>query len=43
MSREERTVVIGAGPCGLAVSRQLKHVCGIDALVLDRAEAPAPA
>jgi thioredoxin reductase len=43
MSREERAVVIGAGPGGLAVARQLKHERDIDALVVDRAEAPAPA
>jgi cation diffusion facilitator CzcD-associated flavoprotein CzcO len=38
---DERVVVIGAGPCGLAIARQLRHECGIDALVLDRANAPA--
>jgi putative flavoprotein involved in K+ transport len=35
------TVVIGAGPAGLAVARQLNHQHGIKALVLDRAAAPA--
>jgi cation diffusion facilitator CzcD-associated flavoprotein CzcO len=35
------TVVIGAGPAGLAVARQLDHLHGIKALVLDRAAAPA--
>jgi cation diffusion facilitator CzcD-associated flavoprotein CzcO len=34
-------VVIGAGPAGLAVARQLDHRHGIKALVLDRAAAPA--
>ncbi len=35
------TVIIGAGPAGLAVARQLDHQHGIKALVLDRAAAPA--
>ena len=35
------TVVIGAGPSGLAVARELGHRHGITALVIDRAEAPA--
>jgi putative flavoprotein involved in K+ transport len=34
-------VVIGAGPAGLAVARELDHHHGIKALVLDRAAAPA--
>jgi putative flavoprotein involved in K+ transport len=34
-------VVIGAGPAGLAVARQLEHQHGIDTLVIDRAAAPA--
>jgi putative flavoprotein involved in K+ transport len=34
-------VVIGAGPAGLAVARELEHQHGIKALVLDRAAAPA--
>jgi putative flavoprotein involved in K+ transport len=34
-------VVIGAGPSGLAVARELEHQHGIDALVIDRAAAPA--
>jgi cation diffusion facilitator CzcD-associated flavoprotein CzcO len=33
-------VVIGAGPAGLAVARELDHQHGIKALVLDRAAAP---
>jgi putative flavoprotein involved in K+ transport len=37
----ERTVVVGAGPCGLALARQLRHQCGIDALVVDGAAGPA--
>ncbi|MDT5146758.1 MAG: putative flavoprotein involved in transport [Mycobacterium sp.] len=35
------TVVIGAGPAGLAVARELDHQHGIKALVVDRAAAPA--
>jgi cation diffusion facilitator CzcD-associated flavoprotein CzcO len=34
-------VVIGAGPAGLAVARELDHRHGIKAVVLDRAAAPA--
>jgi putative flavoprotein involved in K+ transport len=34
-------VVIGAGPSGLAVARELKHHHGIRTLVVDRAAAPA--
>jgi putative flavoprotein involved in K+ transport len=34
-------VVIGAGPAGLAVARELDHQHGIKARVLDRAAAPA--
>ena len=34
-------VVIGAGPSGLAVARELQHQHGIKTLVLDRAAAPA--
>jgi len=34
-------VVVGAGPAGLAVARQLGHQHGIDTLVIDRAAAPA--
>ena len=34
-------VVIGAGPAGLAVARQLEHQHGVDTLVVDRAAAPA--
>ena len=34
-------IVIGAGPAGLAVARELQHRHGIKALVLDRAAAPA--
>jgi cation diffusion facilitator CzcD-associated flavoprotein CzcO len=36
-------VIVGAGPCGLAIARQLRHRHGIDALVVDRAAAPAAA
>lgn len=43
MTADERVVVIGAGPSGLAVARQLKHGHNIDALVVDRADAPASA
>jgi putative flavoprotein involved in K+ transport len=38
-SRE--AVVIGAGPAGLALARELEHLHGIKTLVLDRAAAPA--
>lgn len=38
---DEDVIVIGAGPCGLAIARQLAHERGIDALVVDRAAAPA--
>jgi putative flavoprotein involved in K+ transport len=34
-------IVVGAGPSGLAVARELEHRHGIPALVLDRAAAPA--
>lgn len=34
-------VVIGAGPAGLAIARELEHRCGVSALVVDRAAAPA--
>ena len=34
-------VVVGAGPAGLAVARELDHQHGIKALVVDRAAAPA--
>jgi putative flavoprotein involved in K+ transport len=43
MAAEERVVVVGAGPCGLAIARQLKHQQRIDALVVDRAAAPVAA
>jgi putative flavoprotein involved in K+ transport len=35
------TVVIGAGPSGLAVARELEHRQGIKTLVIERAAAPA--
>lgn len=34
-------VVIGAGPAGLAVARQLEHAHGVETLVVERATAPA--
>src|ERR1700754_5320893 len=34
-------VVVGAGPAGLAVARELEHQHGIETLVIDRAAAPA--
>ena len=34
-------VVIGAGPSGLAVARELEHKHGVNTLVVDRAAAPA--
>lgn len=39
--RHERVVVVGAGPCGLAIARQLLHEQNLRPLVLDRASAPA--
>ncbi|OBF56206.1 flavin-containing monooxygenase [Mycolicibacterium monacense] len=39
--RHQRVVVVGAGPCGLAIARQLLHEQRIEPLVLDRATAPA--
>lgn len=36
-------VVVGAGPAGLAVARELRHRHGLVALVVDRAAAPAVA
>jgi putative flavoprotein involved in K+ transport len=33
-------IIIGAGPAGLAVARELDHRHGIQALVVDRAPAP---
>ncbi|MCV7417564.1 flavin-containing monooxygenase [Mycolicibacterium litorale] len=41
--RHERVLIVGAGPCGLAIARQLRHEQNVDALVLDRAAAPASA
>lgn len=40
-SLTERIVVLGAGPSGLGIARQLKHVHGLEPLVVDRAEFPA--
>src|SRR3954471_9191218 len=34
-------VVIGAGPAGLAVARELEHQHGVNTLIVDRAAAPA--
>ena len=36
-------VVVGAGPAGLAVARELQHHHGISVLIVDRASAPAMA
>lgn len=41
--RHEPVVIVGAGPCGLAIARQLAHQQRLDPLVLDRAPAPASA
>lgn len=41
LSSSHRVVVIGAGPSGLAVARELEHQHGIPTLVVERAEAPA--
>jgi putative flavoprotein involved in K+ transport len=37
----EQVLVLGAGPCGLGIARQLVREHGLDPLVVDRAEAPA--
>jgi putative flavoprotein involved in K+ transport len=37
----EDVVIVGAGPCGLAIAQQLLRRHRIDALVVDRAAAPA--
>jgi len=37
---DEQADIVGAGPCGLALARQLRHQRGVDALVFDRAAAP---
>lgn len=39
--RSASVLVVGAGPCGLAIARQLRHAQGIDALVVDAAPRPA--
>lgn len=41
MPTREQVVVVGAGPCGLAIAQRLRHDQGVDALVVDRADAPA--
>ncbi|OAN36109.1 flavin-containing monooxygenase [Mycolicibacterium iranicum] len=41
MTTNEQVVVVGAGPCGLAIAQRLRHDRGVDALVVDRADAPA--
>lgn len=38
---DEPVVIVGAGPCGLAIARQLRHERDVDALVVDRADVPA--
>ena len=38
---DESVIIIGAGPSGLGIARELRHEHGVDALVLDRADAPA--
>jgi cation diffusion facilitator CzcD-associated flavoprotein CzcO len=38
---KRHVVVVGAGPAGLAVARELEHQHGITTLVVERAEAPA--
>ena len=39
----EETLIVCAGPCVLAIARQLRHRHGVRALVLDRDTAPASA
>lgn len=41
MARHRDVLILGAGPCGLAIARQLKHKFGNSALVLERSYAPA--
>lgn len=41
MSGNRPVVVVGAGPSGLAVARELEHGHGIETVVLERAAAPA--
>jgi putative flavoprotein involved in K+ transport len=41
LSSNHHVVVIGAGPSGLAVARELEHQHGIKTLVVERGEAPA--
>lgn len=43
MSRDRHVAVVGAGPSGLAVARELGHRHAIDTVVLDKADAPAVA
>ncbi|MBO0679972.1 NAD(P)/FAD-dependent oxidoreductase [Mycolicibacterium sp. S2-37] len=38
---DDDAIIVGAGPCGLAIARQLRHQHQIDALVVDRAHTPA--
>ncbi len=40
MARDAAVVIVGAGPSGLAIARQLRHECDVEALVVDRADAP---
>lgn len=37
----EQVVVLGAGPAGLGIARELKHRHGVDPLIVDRSDAPA--
>lgn len=41
MQDYRQAVVIGAGPSGLAVARELEHRHGVETIVVDRAAAPA--
>jgi len=41
MNAQHEVLVLGAGPCGLAIARQLQHKFGVRVLVIERSVAPA--